>query len=138
MNQLPFTSINYGTCTLPEGRMVIKSLLEGCLKGVGKFHRTAIFPCGIFQSAKGINQRPGDPNYDLFKLALESTAKRIYPNYANVDWSVDGKQEDYTKMKKDIIDSLPEQKKQKLIQILKDKPELCDRLGLKIVNKETE
>ena len=86
-NQLPFTSINYGTCTLPEGRMVIKALLEGSIKGVGKFHKTPIFPCGIFQCMKGVNRAPGDPNYDLFKLALESTARRIYPNYANVDWS---------------------------------------------------
>ena len=86
-NQLPFTSINYGTCTLPEGRMVIKALLEGSLKGVGRVHKTSIFPCGIFQSAEGINRKEGDPNYDLFQLALKSTAKRLYPNYANVNWS---------------------------------------------------
>lgn len=86
-NQLPFTSINYGTCTLPEGRMVTKALLEGCIKGVGKFHKTSIFPCGIFQCMKGVNRKPGDPNYDLYRLALESTSKRLYPNYANVDWS---------------------------------------------------
>ena len=86
-NQLPFTSINYGTCTLPEGRMVTKALLDGSIKGVGKFHKTPIFPCGIFQCMKGVNRAPGDPNYDLFRLALESTARRIYPNYANVDWS---------------------------------------------------
>ena len=86
-NQLPFTSINYGTCTLPEGRMVIKALLEGSIKGVGKFHKTSIFPCSIFQCMEGVNRKEGDPNYDLFKLALESTAKRLYPNYANVDWS---------------------------------------------------
>ena len=86
-NQLPFTSINYGTCTLPEGRMVIKALLEGSIKGVGKFHKTPIFPCGIFQCMKGINRKPGDPNYDMFKLALKSTSLRLYPNDANVDWS---------------------------------------------------
>ena len=86
-NQLPFSSINYGTCTLPEGRMVIRALLEGCIKGVGKHHRTSIFPCGIFQYMKGVNDRPGTPNYDLYRLALESTARRLYPNYANVDWS---------------------------------------------------
>ena len=85
--QLPFTSINYGTCTLLEGRMVIKALIQGCVKGVGKFHRTSIFPCGIFQCMKGVNRKPGDPNYDLFRFALQCTAKRIYPNYANVDWS---------------------------------------------------
>ena len=87
-NQLPFTSINYGTCTLPEGRIVIKALLDGSLKGVGKFHKTPIFPCGIFQCMKGINRKEGEPNYDMFKLALKSTAQRLYPNYANVDWSV--------------------------------------------------
>jgi len=86
-NQLPFTSLNYGTCTLPEGRMVIKALLEGSIKGVGKHHRTPIFPCGIFQVGEGINKHPGDPNYDLFQLALKSTSLRLYPNYANIDWS---------------------------------------------------
>jgi len=86
-NQLPFTSINFGTCTLPEGRMIIKAILEGGIKGVGKFHKTPIFPCTIFQCMRGINRKPGDPNYDLYRLALESTAKRLYPNYANVDWS---------------------------------------------------
>ena len=85
--QLPFTSINYGTCTLPEGREITRSLIEGCIKGCGKFHKTSIFPCGIFQCMKGVNRKPGDPNYDLFRLALKSTALRIYPNYANVDWS---------------------------------------------------
>ena len=87
-NQLPFTSINYGTCTLLEGRMVTKALLEGSIEGVGKVRKTPIFPCGIFQCMKGINRAPGDPNYDLFKLALKSTAQRLYPNYVNVDWSV--------------------------------------------------
>lgn len=86
-NQLPFTSINYGTCTLPEGRMVIEALLNASIKGIGKLHRTSIFPCGIFQMAKGINRAPGDPNYDMYQLALRSTAQRLYPNYANVDWS---------------------------------------------------
>lgn len=86
-NQLPFTSINYGTCTSYEGRMVTRSLLEKSIEGVGKIRKTPIFPCGIFQCMKGVNRKPGDPNYDLFKLALQSTAKRLYPNYANVDWS---------------------------------------------------
>ena len=87
-NQVPFTSINYGTCTLPEGRMVTKALLEGSIEGVGKVRKTPIFPCGIFQCMKGVNRAPGDPNYDLFQLALKSTAQRLYPNYVNVDWSV--------------------------------------------------
>lgn len=86
-NQLPFTSINYGTCTLLEGRMITKALLEGSLEGIGSLHRTSIFPCGIFQCMTGVNRKPGDPNYDLYRLALKSTAQRLYPNYANVDWS---------------------------------------------------
>ena len=86
-NQLPFTSINYGTCTSFEGRMVTKALIEGSIKGCGKFHKTSIFPCGIFQCMKGVNRKPGDPNYDLFQLALKSTSLRLYPNYANVDWT---------------------------------------------------
>ena len=87
-NQLPFTSLNYGTCTLPEGRMVTKALLEVSIEGLGKLHKTSIFPCGIFQCMEGVNRKPEDPNYDLFRLALKSTAQRLYPNYVNVDWSV--------------------------------------------------
>ena len=67
--------------------MVIEALLNGSLKGIGKFHKTSIFPCGIFQCMNGVNRKEGDPNYDLFQLALKSTAQRLYPNYANVDWS---------------------------------------------------
>ena len=86
-NQLPFSSINYGTCTLPEGRMVTRALLNASIEGTGSLHKTSIFPCGIFQMMKGVNREPGDPNYDLYQLALKSTAQRLYPNYANVDWS---------------------------------------------------
>ena len=75
--------------------MVTKALLEVSIEGLGKLHKTSIFPCGIFQCMKGVNRKPGDPNYDMFQLALKSTfqlalkstAKRLYPNYANVDWS---------------------------------------------------
>ena len=86
-NQLPFSSINYGTCTLPEGRMVTRALLNASIEGTGSLHKTSIFPCGIFQMMNGVNRKPGDPNYDLYQLALKSTAQRLYPNYANVDWS---------------------------------------------------
>lgn len=86
-NQLPFTSINTGTCTLPEGRLITKAILEGCIKGVGKLHRTSVFPCVIFQCMKGVNRKEGDPNYDLFRLALKSTSLRLYPNYCNCNWS---------------------------------------------------
>ena len=86
-NQLPFTSINYGTCTLPEGRMITEEILNVSIEGLGKLHKTSICPCGIFQCMKGVNRKPGEPNYDLFQLALKSTAQRLYPNYVNVDWS---------------------------------------------------
>ena len=86
-NQLPFSSLNYGTCTLPEGRMVTKAILDVSIQGIGKLHRTSIFPCGVFQYMKGVNDKLGTPNYDLFRLALKSTARRLYPNYCNVDWS---------------------------------------------------
>lgn len=73
---------------MPEGRLVIKALLEVAIKGIGKNNKTSIFPCSIWQYMKGVNDKPGTPNYDLFRLALKSTSKRIYPNYVNVDWSV--------------------------------------------------
>lgn len=132
--QLPFTSINYGTCTLPEGRMTTKALLEGCIKGVGKFHMTSIFPCGIFQCMKGVNRKPGDPNYDLFRLALKSTAQRIYPNYANVDWSVQTSWVEFDRnMKQTIIDNLSKEDYDKLVFRLEQNPELKDVLGLDLI-----
>lgn len=135
-NQLPFTSINYGTCTLPEGRMVTKALIEGSIKGIGKFHKTSIFPCGIFQCMKGVNRKPGDPNYDLFKLACKSTALRLYPNYANCDWS---NQESWVSTDRDIkqrtIDNLSKEDYDKLIERIEANPELGNALGLDIVEE---
>ena len=86
-NQLPFTSINYGTCTLEEGRLVTEALLNVSIEGLGTTGKTSIFPCGIFQYMKGVNDKPGTPNYDLYRLALKSTSQRLYPNYCNVDFS---------------------------------------------------
>lgn len=86
--QLPFSSINFGRDTSPEGRLVTKSLLDASIAGVGEHHRTPIFPISIFCIKDGVNKNPGDPNYDLKKLAIESTSKRIYPNYVNGDWSL--------------------------------------------------
>ncbi len=86
-DQLPFTSINYGTCTFEEGRLVTRALILGSLEGIGFHHNTPIFPCGIFQYMKGVNDRKGTPNYELKQLAMRSTSQRLYPNYANVDWS---------------------------------------------------
>lgn len=134
--QLPFTSINYGTCTLPEGRMVIKALLDGSIKGVGKFHRTSIFPCGIFQVGKGINLKPGDPNYDLFKLALKSTSTRLYPNYVSANWSNDnaGNEADQREKQK-YLDSLSKQDMQKLVEWVEKNPEKASLFGFTIVDE---
>lgn len=90
--QVPFSSINTGRDTSPEGRMITKALLEASLDGIGKNHRTSIFPILIFQHKKGVNANPGDPNYDLKQLAIKSLCKRIYPNFVNCDFS--GEHED--------------------------------------------
>ena len=124
--------ISFGSSTEPEGRMVIKSLLENSIKGVGKFHKTPIFPCGIFQLLKGVNMHPGDPNYDLFQLALKSTAKRLYPNYVNCQWTNDGCSENTEKEKQEIIDSLSEKQRQAIIEAIKKDPTIADRLGIKL------
>lgn len=86
-SQVPFSSINYGRDTTPEGRLVTRWILEASLEGVGKNHVTSIFPIGIFSYKKGVNTDPGDPNFDLKQLAVKSLSKRIYPNLANGDWS---------------------------------------------------
>lgn len=82
--QIPFTSINYGTCTSPEGQLVIRSLLDATIRGLGS-GETPIFPIQIFKCKQGINQNPGEPNYALFLKAAECSAKRLYPNFANLD-----------------------------------------------------
>jgi ribonucleoside-triphosphate reductase len=130
-NQLPFTSINYGTCTLPEGRIIIKALLNGSIKGVGKNHRTAIFPCGIFQYSKNINGFPGTPNYDLYKLALKSTSKRLYPNYVNMDWSNDTDWSDVT-FKTNYLKDMTKEDQKILVKRLQENEELIEIFGLEI------
>ncbi len=116
--------------------MVIKALLDASLKGVGKVHRTPVFPCSIFQCMKGVNRKPGDPNYDLFRLALKSTAKRLYPNYVNADVSM---QKDWIaydrKIKEDIINNLSKEEYDTLIKRLEINPELKDILMLDVVEE---
>lgn len=134
--QLPFSSINYGTCTLPEGRMVTKALLEASIKGVGKLHKTSIFPCGIFQCMKGVNRGPCDPNYDLFKLALQSTSQRLYPNYANSDVSMQKDWVEYDRnMREVFINSMDETDYNALINLLESNPKLKDILLLDVTEE---
>ena len=82
--QIPFSSINYGTDTTPEGRMVIKNILLATEAGLGN-GETPIFPIHIFKVKDGLNYNPGDPNYDLFKLACRCSAKRLFPNFSFLD-----------------------------------------------------
>jgi len=82
--QVPFSSINYGTDTSPEGRLVIKNILLATEAGLGN-GETPIFPVHIFKVKEGINYNPGDPNYDMFKLACRVSAKRLFPNFSFLD-----------------------------------------------------
>ena len=82
--QVPFSSVNFGTDTSPEGRMVIKNYLLATDSGLGK-KETPIFPISIFKVKEGVNYNPEDPNYDLFKLACEVSAKRLFPNFSFMD-----------------------------------------------------
>jgi len=135
-NQLPFTSLNYGTCTLPEGRLYTKAILEVSIEGLGKFGRTSIFPCQIFQIKRGVNDKPGTPNYDLKQLALKSTSKRLYPNYCLTNWSNHEKWVDLDrKNKQEYIDSLSEDNYNALIEQLEKHPELKELLDLEVVEE---
>lgn len=86
-SQVPFSSINFGTDTSPEGRLVTRWMLEASLAGIGKYNLTSIFPISIFKYKKGVNDKPGTPNYDLRQLAEKSLSHRIYPNIVNCDFS---------------------------------------------------
>ena len=82
--QVPFSSINYGTDTSPEGRLVMKNLLHATEDGLGG-GETPIFPIQIFRVKDGISYNPGDPNYDLYRLAIRTSAKRLFPNFSFLD-----------------------------------------------------
>ncbi|MDO4566412.1 MAG: anaerobic ribonucleoside triphosphate reductase, partial [Oscillospiraceae bacterium] len=82
--QTPFSSINYGTDTSPEGRLVTRCAMEATEAGLGA-GETAIFPIHIFKVKEGVSFNPGDPNYDLFKIACRVSAKRLFPNFSFLD-----------------------------------------------------
>lgn len=82
--QVPFSSINYGMDTSPEGRMVMKNVLHATEAGLGG-GETPIFPIQIFRVKEGVNYNPGEPNYDLYRLAIRTSAKRLFPNFSFVD-----------------------------------------------------
>ena len=82
--QVPFTSLNYGTDVSPEGRLVMECLMKATEAGLGN-GETSIFPIHIFKVKEGVNYNPGEPNYDLFKLAMRVSAKRMFPNFSFLD-----------------------------------------------------
>ena len=82
--QIPFSSLNYGTDTSAEGRLVMRCLLQATDDGLGR-GETPIFPIQIFKVKEGVNYNPGDPNYDLFKMACRVSAKRLFPNFSFLD-----------------------------------------------------
>ena len=109
--------------------MVTEAILNVSIKGIGKLHKTSVFPCQIFTIKDGVNKHKGEPNYDLFLLALKSTAKRLYPNYCNDDWSVQkGAVKSDREMRKSVIDSLTDEEKEKLKKNLTD--EYCKYMKL--------
>ena len=83
-NQVVFSSINYGTDTSAEGRLIIREVLKCTMEGVGN-GATAIFPIHVFKCKEGVNKNPGDPNYDLYKMSWPVAARRFFPNYLNLD-----------------------------------------------------
>lgn len=134
-NQLPFSSLNLGLCTDEEGRMVTEEFLNGLIRGTGKLHRTSIFPCTIFQMKSGVNRKPGDPNYDLYRLALKSTAQRLYPNYCNCDWSNQQIAVQYDRnTKKAVLDSLDDSEKKRLYNILSKDKNLAAKLSIIVLD----
>ncbi len=122
-NQLPFTSINFGTCTLLEGQIISEAILNASIEGIGPHHLTSIFPCAIFQYKKGINDEEGTPNYYLKQLAIKSLSTRLYPNFANCDWSNQVKQVAHDRsIKRAVIANLDVDVRSQLIAHLEKQP----------------
>lgn len=134
-SQLPFSSCDAGLCTEPEGRLITEQMLICCMEGIGKLHTTAVFPITIFVCKKGVNLYPTDPNYDLFRLALKCTAKRLYPMFLNGDWS---NQKAWVAADRDakrhVLSALTDEQRSELVTRLHENPEVADKLMLKVVD----
>ena len=120
--------------------MIIESILNGCIAGTGPLGQTAIFPCGIFKCDKNINLYKGTPNYKLFKLAIKSTSKRFYPNYANNNWSVNEAAIKYDiDLKNRVLADIKENHKDyfdRLVNVFKANIDLMHELRLEMVVTE--
>lgn len=128
-NQLPFSSINFGTCDEPEGKLILGALCTAYIKGTGKHGLTPIFPCGIFQYK--LDKSGKIVNADIFKDFVESTSKRLYPNYGNCQWSVQKKGIEYDRsVKQRVVDSLTQEMKEKLSAIFQSNPGMAEKINL--------
>ena len=113
--------------------MIIEALLNVLIEGLGNNGKTSVFPCGIFQYMKGINDKPGTPNYDMYQLALKSTSQRLYPNYALSSWS----NNNYAvkrniEVKSNVINSLSDDEYNKLVKFGEMYPNEFSKLGLSL------
>ena len=136
-DQLPFSSINFGKNTSLEGKLLNESFYRASILGIGKFGRTSIFPCQIFQYDKDVNGKEGTPNYEFYQKALNSTVRRLYPNYANSNWSVqkEGIKKDRT-LKKEVIRSLPLEQYEGLVKLFKKRPDIGQKINVEVNNDE--
>lgn len=136
-DQLPFSSINFGKNTSLEGKLLNESFYRASILGIGKYGRTSIFPCQIFQYDIAVNGKEGTPNYDFYLKALNSTVRRLYPNYANCNWSVqkEGIKKDRA-LKKEVIRSLPLEQYESLVKLFKKNPKVGEKINIEVVNNE--
>lgn len=136
-DQLPFSSINFGKNTSLEGKLLNESFYRASILGIGKFGRTSIFPCQIFQYDKDVNGKEGTPNYEFYQKALNSTVRRLYPNYANSNWSVqkEGIKKDRA-LKREVLRSLDQAIYNSLVNLFTKHPEVGDKINITVENHQ--
>lgn len=136
-DQLPFSSINFGKNTSLEGKLLNESFYRASILGIGKFGRTSIFPCQIFQYDKDVNGKEGTPNYEFYQKALNSTVRRLYPNYANSNWSVqkEGIKKDRA-LKREVLRSLDQVIYNSLVNLFTKHPEVGDKINIAVENHQ--
>lgn len=134
-DQLPFSSINFGKNTSLEGKLLNESFYRASILGIGKFGRTSIFPCQIFQYDKDVNGKEGTPNYEFYQKALNSTVRRLYPNYANSNWSVqiEGMKKDRA-LKREVIRALDSGTYESLVKVFIKNPEVGEKINVCVEN----
>ena len=136
-DQLPFSSINFGKNTSLEGKLLNESFYRASILGIGKFGRTSIFPCQIFQYDENVNGKEGTPSYEFYQKALNSTVRRLYPNYANCNWSVqkEGIKKDRA-LKREVLRSLDQVIYNSLVNLFTKHPEVGDKINIAVENHQ--